>query len=63
MLADTDWNMKTGEHKAGFLKLVPRYYFQDNTQGKTLAPEKPGITAAKGLEFKKDVLVHLAGPV
>ena len=62
VLTDSDWDMKTGTHKAGFLKVVPRFHFLDNSRGKTLAPEKPGIAAAKAMQFKKDVLVHLAGP-
>ena len=62
VIEDGDWDMKSGLHKGGFLKLAPRFYFMDNSQGKTLAPEKPGIVAAKPLQFKKDILVHLAGP-
>ena len=62
VIEDGDWDMKSGLHKAGFLKLASRFYFMDNSQGKTLAPEKPAIVAAKPMQFKKDILVHLAGP-
>lgn len=55
------WELQSsGEHKLGYVQVMPRWMTTRSEQMQAITPEKPGIYITGPLEFKKGTLVQLA---
>ena len=57
--AEGAWDLRSGEHKGGNVRLVLRWKYRKDEQGEGIEPEKPGIYLKEPVVIKMGQLIKL----